>query len=191
MLRLTWKWLLPGLLLALVLPMNLFGAEFSAKMVLKQQGRIMPGRIYIKDGKMRQEFLDEEGHTVTIVRKDKGRVWVIMPFEKKYVEMPLGVNLPGQFLQIPPEAVSKRRVCSEEMCGYQVDRIEVTLPRGKRGLLRQTYWVALKLGLPIKTVCAERQYSIEYREIRERQLEDRLFEVPPDCKKVARSTYLP
>ena len=191
MLRIIWKCLLPGLLLALVLPMEASGAEFSAKMVLKQQGRVMPGRIYIKNDKMRQEFLDEEGHTVTIVRKDKKRVWVIMPFEKKYLEMPLGVHLPGQFLQIPPEAVSKRRVCSEEMRGFQVDRIEVSLPLGRRGLMRQTYWVAPKLGHPIKTVCAERQYSVEYREIREKPLEDRLFEVPVDCRKVAKPLNLP
>jgi hypothetical protein len=187
MLRLTWKWLLPGLLLALALPMKASGAEFSAKMVLKQRGQVMPGRIYVKDGKMRQEFLDEEGHTVTIVRKDKRQVWVIMPFEKKYLEIPLGIHLPGQFLQIPPEAVSKRRVCSEEMCGFQVDRIEVIMPGGSR----QTYWVATKLGLPIKTVCTARQYSVEYMDIRERQLEDRLFEVPLDCQKVARPLNLP
>lgn len=187
MLRLSWTWLFAGLLLALVLPMKASGAEFSAKMILKQQGRVMPGRIYLKNGKMRQDFLDERGHTVTIVRKDKRQIWVIMPFEKQYLEMPLGVHLPGQFLQIPPEAISKRRVCSEEMCGYQVDRIEVIMPGGSR----QTYWVANKLGLPIKAVCTESQYSVEYQEIRERHLEDRLFEVPLDCKKVAKPLNLP
>ena len=185
--RKTSKWLLPWLLLALAAPLSVSGAEFSAMMVLKQKGRVMPGKIYIKDGKMRQDFLDERGHTITIVRRDKRRIWIIMPWEKTYVEMPLGFHLPGQFMQIPPEAVSRRRVCTEEISGYQVDRIEVIVPGGSR----QTYWVAPKLGVPIKTVCPEGQYSVEYSNIRERQLEDRLFEVPPDCQKVASSTYLP
>lgn len=185
--RKTSKWLLPWLLLALMAPLSVSGAEFSATMVLKQQGRVMPGKIYIKDGKMRQDFIDENGHTITIVRRDKRRVWIIMPWEKTYVELPLSVYLPGQFLQIPPEAVSRRRVCTEEMCGYQVDRIEISVP----GDSRQTYWVAPKLGVPIKAVCPARQYSVEYSNISERQLEDRLFEVPPGCQKVASSTYLP
>ena len=117
--RTTSKWLIPALLLTLLAPLSASGAEFSALMVLKQKGRVMPGKIYIKDGKMRQEFLDEQGHTITIVRRDKKRIWIIMPWEKTYVDLPLGIHLPGQFLQIPPEAVSRRRVCTEEMCGYQ------------------------------------------------------------------------
>ena len=184
--RKTSKWLIPSLLLALLAPLSVSGAEFSALMVLKQKGRVMPGKIYIKDGKMRQEFLDDQGHTVTIVRRDKRRIWIIMPWEKTYVELPLAFHLPGQFLQIPPEAVSRRRVCTEEMCGYQVERIEVILPGGAQ----ETYWVAPKLGLPIKKVCRGDQYSVEYSDIRERKLEDRLFEVPPGCEKVASSTYL-
>jgi len=72
------------------------------------------------------------------------------------------------------------------MCGYQTDRIEVILPDGSR----ETYWVAPKLGVPIKKDCPGRQYTVEYTNISERKLEDRFFEVPQDCKKVASSTYL-
>ena len=189
--RLVWKGLLLSLLLALAAPPGVWGAEFSAKMLLREKGEDIAGKIYVKDGKMRQEFLDATGHTITIVRRDKSRVWVIMPFENTYVEMPLGTHLPGQFLQIPPEAISKRQVCTEEMGGYQVDRIEVTLRGGPQGITRQTFWVAPKLGLPIKTVTADRQHSVEYCDIRENKLADRLFEVPPGCQKVAFFTDLP
>jgi hypothetical protein len=160
-------------------------------MVLSQQGQNTLGKIYVKDGKMRQEFLDDRGHTITIVRRDKHRVWVILPLENTYVEMPLGIRLPGQFLQIPPEAISKRQVCSEELGGYQVDRIEVTLRGGPLGIKHQTYWVAPKLGVPIKTVTADRQFSVEYRDIQEKKLEDRLFEVPPGYRKATGSMDLP
>ena len=179
------------IILSLALPAVLAAAEFSAQMVLKDKGRLMPGRIFVQDGKMRQEFLDEDGHTITIVRRDKKVVWVIMPFDKKYVEMPLVTKLPGQFLQIPPEAISQRRVCTEEMNGYQVDRVEVNCRGGYRGLLRQTFWVSPKLGMPIKTVCPARQFSVEYKKIREGKQRDRLFEIPPGCRKVAGTTMFP
>jgi len=179
------------LLLTLALPAALVAAEFSAQMILTDKGLIMPGRMFVKDGKMRHEFVDDKGYTVTIVRQDKKVVWVIMPFEKCYVEMPLGANLPGQFLQIPKQAVSQRRVCSEEMNGYQVDRVEVNCPGGSAGVQRQTFWVSPKLGMPIKTVCTTRQFSVEYKNIREGKQRDRLFEIPPGCRKVAGTTMLP
>jgi hypothetical protein len=189
--RFVWKCLFFGMALALAAPLRAGGAEFSAKMVLRQNGQDVLGKIYVKDGKMRQDFLDDRGQTITIVRRDKHRVWVILPAENTYVDMPLGLHLPGQFLQIPPEAISKRQVCSEELNGYQVDRIEVTLRGGPLGTTRQTYWVAPKLGLPIKTITADRQYSVEYRDIQEKKLEDRLFEVPPGCRKASTSCDFP
>jgi hypothetical protein len=175
----------PLLFFVLILATPLTAAEFSATMILKEQGMDTTGKIFVKDGKMRQEFQDDRGHTVTIVRKDKSRIWVVMPAEKRYVEMPLGYILPGQFLQIPPDAMSKRKVGTEEICGYQVDRLEVMLRGGPEGVTRQTFWVSPKLGLPIKTVSPERQYSVEYRDIKETKLEDKLFEVPPGYQKTA------
>jgi hypothetical protein len=189
--RFVWKCLFFGVVLALAAPLRAGGAEFSAKMVLREHGQDVLGKIYVKDGKMRQDFIDDRGQTITIVRRDKHRVWVIMPVDNTYVEMPLGLHLPGQFLQIPREAISKHKVCSEELNGYQVDRIEVTLRGGPLGTTRQTYWVAPKLGLPIKTVTADHQYSVEYRDIREKKLEDRLFEVPLGCHKASASCDLP
>jgi hypothetical protein len=147
--------------------------------------------MFVKDGKMRQEFIDDQGYTVTIVRKDKKVVWVVMPLERKYVEMPLMTRLPGQFLQIPPQAISKRRVCTEEVNGYQVDKVEVNCRGGSTGVLRQTFWVSPKLGMPIKTVCPARGFSVEYKNIREGKQRDRLFEIPPGCRKVAGGTMFP
>ena len=189
--RLATKGLLLWILLALAVPIGAWGAEFTAKMVLTQQGQATSGKMYVKDKKMRQDFLDDRGQTITIVRRDKNRVWVVMPAENTYVDLPLGPHLPGQFLQIPPEAMSKRQVCSEELSGYQVERLEVTLPGGPLGTTRQTFWMAPKLGVPIKMVSADRQYSIEYRDIKEGKLEDRLFEIPAGCQKVATMGAIP
>ena len=71
-------------------------------MIIKDGSKLFPGKIYVSDGKMRQEFIDERGQTVTIVRPDKKVVWVLIPPGRTYLEMPLKAKLPGQFLQIPP-----------------------------------------------------------------------------------------
>jgi outer membrane lipoprotein-sorting protein len=174
-----------SLMLILMVPALAAAAEFSAQMMLKDSGRMMPGKLYIKNGKMRQEFVDAEGQTITIVRQDKKLVWVVLPEQKAYVELPLRTNLPGQFLQVPPDAISKRRVGQETVNGYLADRYEVTVRGGAAGVQKQTFWVAPKLGIPVKMVCSERNFCLEYRSIKEGPVAERLFNVPPGYRKLS------
>ena len=50
-----------GLLLILTVPGVAWGAEFSASMLVKDDAKVMPGKIQVSDGKQRQEFADERG----------------------------------------------------------------------------------------------------------------------------------
>jgi len=172
-----------GLLLILTVPGVAWGAEFSASMMVKDDAKIMPGKIQVSDGKLRQEFADERGQTITIVRPDLKVVWVILLRQRSYMEIPLTTKLPGQFIQIPPQALQKRLVGQERLNGYDTEKYEVSVPVG-RGLEKQTYWVAVKLGLPIKMECRERQFSLEYKSIREEKVPDRLFALPPGLQKL-------
>jgi len=171
------------LLLVLTVPGVAWGAEFSALMMVKDDAKVMPGKIQVSDGKLRQEFADEGGQTITIVRPDLKVVWVILPRQRSYMEIPLTTKLPGQFIQIPPQALGKRLVGQERLNGYDTEKYEVSVPVG-RGLEKQTYWVAVKLGLPIKMECRERQFSLEYKSIREEKVPDRLFALPPGLQKL-------
>ena len=178
------KWLgFWGLMLILTAPGVAWGAEFSASMMVKDDAKIMPGKIQVSDGKLRQEFADERGQTITIVRPDLKVVWVILPRQGSYMEILLTTKLPGQFIQIPPQALQKRLVGQERLNGYDTEKYEVSVPVG-RGLEKQTYWVAVKLGLPIKMECRERQFSLEYKSIREEKVPDRVFALPPGLQKL-------
>jgi hypothetical protein len=171
-------------LLILAVPGLAGGAEFSALMLVKDGGKTMPGKVFVLDGLMRQEFADEEGQSITIVRPDKKVVWVIIPRERIYMEMPLTKKLPGQFIQIPPQTFQKRLVGKDRVNGYEADKYEVTV-LGGAGPEKQIFWVAPKLGLPIKMECRERQFSMEYRSIKEVKLPDRLFDLPPGYQKTS------
>lgn len=172
------------LLLILALPIPVAGAQFSAQMTVKDGEKLVPGKIYVQDGKLRQEFNDAGGQTVTIVRPDRKVVWVILPRERAYLEMPLRIKLPGQFIQIPADAVSKRLAGKETVNGFEAERYEVMV-RGGSGLERQTVWLASKLGTPVKMVCNERRFCVEYQNIKEAAQPDRLFEVPPGYQKLS------
>jgi outer membrane lipoprotein-sorting protein len=170
----SWLGLL-GLILAV--PLVASGAQFSALLMLKDGQKVMPGKIYVRDDMMRQEFTDEEGQTITIVRRDKKVIWVILPQQRTYMELPLKTRLPGQFIQIPPNALQKRLVGKDRVCGYEAEKYEVTVPGGS-GLEKQTIWVVPKLGLPVKLVCTQRNFSLEYKSIREGPVPERLFALP-------------
>jgi outer membrane lipoprotein-sorting protein len=170
----------------LLLPTTAWPAEFAAQMVVKDGDKVMPGKIYVRDGWMRQEFNDESGQTITVVRPDKKVVWVITPSDRTYMELPLKAHLPGQFIQMPPDAVQKRPLGKETVNGYEAEKYQVAVRSGE-GLEYQTIWVALKLGLPIKLVSDRRKFGIEYRSIREGKQADRLFAPPPGYQKTAAS----
>ncbi len=170
----------------LFLPAPAWPAEFAAQMVIKDGDKIMPGKIYVQDGKMRQEFSDESGQSITIVRPDQKVVWVVIPKDRTYVELPLKAHLPGQFIQMPPDAVQKRLLGKETVNGYEAEKYQVAV-RTAEGLEYQTVWVAPKLGTPLKMVCDRRKFGIEYRSIREGKQEDRLFAPPPGYKKATSS----
>jgi outer membrane lipoprotein-sorting protein len=173
------------LLLALFLvPVAAWPAEFAAQMIVQDGDKVMPGKIYVQDGKLRQEFNDERGQTITVVRPDKKMVWVVIPQEKSYMELPLKGHLPGQFIQMPLSPVQKRSLGKETVNGYETEKYQVSVRDGE-GLEFQTIWVAKKLGVPLKMVVDRRKFSIEYRSIREGKQAERLFEVPAGFRKVA------
>jgi len=176
-----WLVLLP---LLLMLGGSAAAAQFSAQMLIKDGDKLIPGKIYQQDGKLRQEFNDDIGRTVTIVRPDKQVVWVILPMERAYLEMPLTRKLPGQFIQIPGNAVGKRQVGKEQVNGYEAEKYQFSV-WSRRGLEKQTVWVSTKLGAPVKLVCDQTRYCVEYQSIREGVQSNYLFEVPPGYKKLS------
>lgn len=160
-----------------------WSVEFSAQMAIKDAGKILCGKIFFQNGKIRQEFLDKWGQTITIVRPDKKIIWVVLPQDKAYMELTLQEHYPGQFIQMPPDALEKRLVGAETMSGYIVDKYEVTVRRGEKDVEKQTLWMAKQLGVPIKVVVKDRNFSIEYYNIKEGRVADQLFEPPPGFKK--------
>lgn len=188
-----WKYLagLAAALLLLVFPNWGRAAEFTAKMVLKDGGKTMPGKIYVKGDKLRQEFTDEHGQSVTIVRKDRKVVWVVMPQDRIYVEMPLKKELPGQFLQFPEKPLKKQRVSSETVNGYPTERFQVIVSGGSLGPVVQNFWMCDKLGMPLKMECKEKSLSVEYKDIKEGAIADKLFELPLGFQKVTQATEAP
>jgi outer membrane lipoprotein-sorting protein len=175
-------WLLVALILAL--PALTQAAEFSAEITMK--GGDTPGthgKVYIKGDKFRQEF-DMGGvkHT-SIMRGDKQLVWMVIPDQKVYMEMPLTPQAKAKMLKMPQDQAKMKLLGTETVNGYEADKYEVAGTRGQGS--KEYVWVAKKLGMPLKMTSADGSFSIEYHNIKEGGVPDSVFEVPAGYQKMA------
>ena len=166
-------------------------AEFSANIITRAEGQEMRGKIFMKGQKIRNE-LDAEGQTnITIVRPDKKVVWMVMPAEKMYMEMPVTDEAQEKLLIKKPEDQAKMKLLgTETVNGYECDKYEMsTTVEGKP--VKQYNWVAKKLGMAIKVEAADGSFSMEYRDINMAGVADALFEVPQGYQKMAMPFQMP
>jgi hypothetical protein len=148
-------------------------AEFSAKVITKAGAMAIPGKMYVKGEKARNE-VQMAGHpSVQIMRPDKKLFWVIMPQQKAYMEMPFTQEHEQKMLKISEQEKAKmKKIGTETVNGY----------KGKSQ--KQFIWIAQKLGVPIKMVTEDGSFSMEYTDIKPEKLEDSLFEPPQGYRKM-------
>ncbi|MBW2642754.1 MAG: hypothetical protein JRC89_05130 [Deltaproteobacteria bacterium] len=68
--------------------------DFSADMVNKLPMGEINGKMFFKGGNFRQEMMMGGQKHITIFRKDKGLVWVLMPAQM--MSMPMMPGMPGK-----------------------------------------------------------------------------------------------
>ena len=102
---------------ALVLSFLLVGlvqaAEYSAVMVTKTHGREIQGKVFVKGDKERREVSTPMGAHVTILRRDKKVMWMLIPGHKSYMETPLDQKTMTKTLDCP------RRRGDQEAAGHR------------------------------------------------------------------------
>ena len=159
-------------------------AEFTATMVTKAGGVEIPGKIYVKENKVRNEVQAGGQTSIHILRPDKKVVWIIMPKQKAYVEMPITHTAQQKMLPLTEDQKAKmKKVGTETINGYSCDKYETTMSH--QGKPMQVFtWVATDLGVPIKIVSEDGSFSMEYKDIKPGQVADSLFDVPQDYKKM-------
>ena len=184
--RFTRKFL-AGIFAALVSSLLLGGAalaaEFSADMVMKSpDGETMAGKVFVKAGKIRQEFDNDGEKMVTILRPDKKLSWVLMVEEKAYMEMKMKPSAEDPALVEKADPVKVKRLGNETVNGFVCEKIQVT-----EGSTVITQWLSKELGWPLKgeVKAPEGVSTHEYKNIRKGNVADSLFELPSGYQKMA------
>ncbi|MGC9490689.1 MAG: DUF4412 domain-containing protein [Thermovirgaceae bacterium] len=166
-------------------------AEFTADMVISSaQGGGMPGKVFVKGQKMRQEIETSQGEQAMILDPAKNVIYVLMPGAPIYMEVenkePSVVALDeNQTLESRFEGEAEvTHEGVETIEGYTCDKYFVDFHDPEMG--ESTIWVAGKINFPIKIHSKNPKdtVTVVYSNIKEGPVEDSLFSVPPDYQKM-------
>lgn len=168
-------------LLTMLLAGTAFALEFSADTIMSSSGRVMKGKIFMKDKKIRTESQEQAGYN--IIRSDKNVMWMVMTSNKSYMEMKFDPsNKPKTDEKVPGE-ISRKKIGSEKIDGHPADKYEVTYTR--QGNTSKIYqWMATDINFPVKTAAVDGSFTQEYKNIKIGGQPDSLFEVPAGYKKM-------
>lgn len=153
--------------------------EFSADMVIQPKGdQAMTGKIFVKGDKVRQETTEEGETQIMIIRPDKKLTWMITPEEKTYMEMPYQSE-DKTFEEWTADKEQKSKFLGEEnVSGIACKKFE-SVEDGEKTY----FWIAKQFPFPVKVEDAE--VTMEYKNIKEGNIADSLFELPAGYEKMS------
>jgi outer membrane lipoprotein-sorting protein len=158
-------------------------AEFSAKVVSKGADNEKQGKIYVKGDKVRREFSTSGGTSTVILRLDKKVIWMLMPGQKVYLDMPFDKEEFAKAMNLHEDQVSKKPLGTEKLHGYDTEKYESSI-KTEAGELRSTIWFSKQLGVPLRIESADKSFRQDYQEIKEGGVDDALFEIPAGYQKM-------
>jgi len=167
---------------------TLLGADFSAKLKIKQRDKDYEFKYYAQDNLYRLEKLTGEDHILIIADRKLDITWALNPEEKAYIELK-GTDAtffnPVRAWEAIKENQIKRQVGTETVLGYLCEKYTYTYPEQKEPSVEE--WYSPKLNQFIRQIV---HYSgglgdglLEMTNIVEAAQDDSLFKVPDDYQK--------
>ena len=175
-------------LLLLLLSCYAFAAEFSADMAIssKTAGAGMTGKVFVKGKAMRQEMNTPVGVQTVIIPAEGSVMYVLMPGQKMYMEMPNSQVVLDEQENIETKLSKEGKLTKKEtetVEGYICDVYFMKYNNPEIG--ESTLWISRDLNYPIKihTVNPTDTATITYTNISRKSLSGSLFTLPPGFKK--------
>ncbi len=149
-----------GSVLAVTAQAEIAGVQFSAEMV--SRGPDTPpstGKMYVGDGRMRVEMMQEGREIVRINDQNRHIEWILFPDQKSYLERaaPEGEDgpapMPAPSAETNPcvglQGVTCHRAGEEDVAGRPAIKWEMTVTHDGQ-TLSGAQWIDVQRGLPLK-----------------------------------------
>lgn len=151
--------------------------EFTADRVMKMDGRTSKSNIYYRDTMWRIEHHAMGPVNVSIVRKDKQVVWLLLSRMKHFKTVPYTADQELFVTERLEGEVSREEIGQETREGHPTVLYEVVTKHGER---TEVYyqWLATDIQFPMKLAKKDGSWIVEYQHVKMRAVSDYLFQLP-------------
>ncbi|MGE0645072.1 MAG: hypothetical protein AB7P24_15520 [Nitrospira sp.] len=174
----------------LLLNERAWALEFTADQVTKIQGKLQKANIYYRDNMWRIEHHTMGPVNVSIVRKDKQLVWLLLSRMKHFKTLPYS---PDQDLRVTEQLdgeIARQEIGAEERDGHPTILYEVTTKHGEH--IEEYYqWLATDIHFPMKLAKKDGSWIVEYHHVKMRPVSDYLFNLPVNFQPLEKFNTLP
>ncbi|HZC67398.1 MAG TPA: hypothetical protein VE201_02155, partial [Nitrospirales bacterium] len=122
---------LAGLLLAFMVEGSVWALEFTADLITRANGKTHVSNLYYRDDRWRLEHQDIGPVNVTIVRKDKQVMWLLISRLKHYKEIPYDASQAPNVQETLDGEISRSAIGTETLDGHPTTLYEVHTQDGK------------------------------------------------------------
>lgn len=151
--------------------------EFTADQVTKINGRTHKSNIFYRDNMWRIEHHSMGPVNISIVRKDKKVVWLLLSRMKHFKTVPYNAEQDLKVSERLEGEVSREEIGTETREGHPTTLYEVTVKDGER---TEVYyqWFATDIRFPMKLAKKDGSWIVEYQHVKLRSVTDYLFQLP-------------
>ena len=171
--------IITGLILALGICFSgaALALEFTADRITKIDGRTGKASIYYRDNMWRIEHHTMGPVNVSIVRKDKQVVWLLLSRMKHFKTVPYSADQDLMVTEKLEGEVSREEIGQESREGHPTILYEVVTKHGER---TEVYyqWLATDIHFPMKLAKKDGSWIVEYQHVKLRAVTDYLFQLP-------------
>ncbi|THJ19486.1 MAG: hypothetical protein CAF45_015970 [Nitrospira sp. CG24E] len=151
--------------------------EFTADQVTKIDGRTHKAIIYYRDTMWRIEHHSKGPVNVSIVRKDKQIIWLLLSRMKHFKTIPYSQEQDLRVSEKLEGEVSREEIGTEVREGHPTVLYEVTTKQ--REQVEVYYqWIATDIHFPMKLARKDGSWIVEYQHVKLRSVSDYLFNLP-------------
>ena len=170
-------WLTQLIVSNLLLASSAWALEFTADQITKINGKSHKANIYYRDSMWRIEHHTMGPVNVSIVRKDKQVVWLLLSRMKHFKTIPYSPEQDLRVSETLEGEVSREEIGKEVREGHPTILYEVTTKQGERVDVYYQ-WIATDLRFPMKLAKKDGSWITEYQHVKMRSVPDSLFNLP-------------
>ena len=164
-------------ILWMVSAVDAWALEFTADQITKINGRTQKSNIYYRENMWRIEHHTMGPVNVSIVRKDKQVVWLLLSRMKHFKTVPYKADQDLKVSERLEGEISREEIGTETREGHPTTLYEVTVKEGDR---TEVYyqWLATDIHFPMKLAKKDGSWIVEYQHVKLRAVTDYLFNLP-------------